>query len=485
VFRPARIHEFADGATVLIVALAIWMALVARPVSVFLPVGDVLSPLSLLYIAASVQVVRHLIWPTPSAISRLRNLRAAIDARRHLAAALRAFVLTRPAVFIVAVAAVITVGVATPGFVLSRDPVANLPARFDAGWYGDIALDGYTWDHTFQRQRNIAFFPALPLLIRPVGAVLGMYEEGPSRERKLLRGLWGGVVISLAAFLWSLYYISRVADDLIGPERGPAAVLLLAAYPFAVYFNAPYTESLFLLGTAGACAHFLRREWVAASVWGILAGLSRPNGCFLCVPLAILAVQGRFDRFPHSGAHTRAAATQKPELRESIRAVGVRLIVAAMPGLGMMLFTLYLYQLTGGVWFAWAHSHEAWGRSFEGLAPFVSFAQRLGDQSLFQLIADNPYNAINAAGVIFAVLMIYPVFRTLGLAWALYVVVNLLPPLAAGGLLSMGRLTATLFPLFLALAATVPPRAIPGWTAAFGIGQGFCAALFFTWRALF
>src|SRR4029078_2742982 len=100
-------------------------------------------------------------------------------------------------------------------------------------------------------------------------------------------------------------------------------------------------------------------------------------------------------------------------------------------------------------------------------------AQRLGDQSLFQLIADNPYNAINAAGVIFAVLMIYPVFRTLGLAWALYVVVNLLPPLAAGGLLSMGRLTATLFPLFLALAATVPPRAIPGWTAAFGIGQGF------------
>ena len=474
----------ADGITIALAMLAIWMALVARPVSLFMALGDVLSPSSLIYIAGCAQVVRHLIWPTPSAISRLRDLGVTIARRPHLAAALRAFVMTRPAVFVVAAAAVITIGVTTSGFVLSRDPVANLPARFDAGWYADIALDGYAWDHTFQRQRNIAFFPALPLLIRPVGAVLGMYEEGPSRERKMLRGLWGGVVISLTAFLWALYYVSRLADDLIGPERAPAAVLLLAAYPFAIYFNAPYTESLFLLGTAGACAHFLRRDWVAASLWGLLAGLSRPNGCFLCVPLAILAVQGRVHQFRHNGSRI-PAAIHDVQSRAGVRGVAGRLIVAAMPGVGMMLFTFYLYQLTGGVWFAWARSHEAWGRSFEGLAPVVSLAQRLGEQSLLQLVAENPYNAINAAGVLFAVLMLYPVFRTLGLAWGLFVVVNLLPPLAAGGLLSMGRLTSTLFPLFLALAALVPPRTIPGWTAAFGIGQGLCAALFFTWRSLF
>lgn len=476
--------QVADGVTVALAMLAIWMALVARPVGLFMALGHVLSPASLIYIAGCVQVVRHLIWPTPSAISRLRDLRVTIDARPHLAAAVRAFAMTRPAVFVVAVAAVITIGVTSPGFVLSRDPVANLPARFDAGWYGDIALDGYAWDHTFRRQRNIAFFPALPLLMRPVGAVLGMYEEGPSRERKMLRGLWGGVVISLTAFLWALYYVSRLADDLIGRERAPAAVLLLAAYPFAVYFNAPYTESLFLLGAAGACAHFLRGDWIAASLWGLLAGLSRPNGCFLCVPLAILAVQGRVDGFPHTGSAI-PAAIRDAQSRDRVRRVAGRLVVAAMPGVGMMLFTLYLYQLTGGVWFAWARSHEAWGRSFQGLAPVVSLAQLFGQQSLLQIVTENPYNAINAAGVLFAVLMLYPVFRTLGLAWGMFVVVNLLPPLAAGGLLSMGRLTSTLFPVFLALAALAPPRTIPGWTAAFGIGQGLCAALFFTWRALF
>jgi hypothetical protein len=156
-----------------------------------------------------------------------------------------------------------------------------------------------------------------------------------------------------------------------------------------------------------------------------------------------------------------------------------------MPGVGMLLFTLYLYQLTGGVWFAWARSHEAWGRSYEGLGPILSFLERVRDEPVLELIVNNPFNAINAAGVFFALLLAYPVFRKVGLAWGVFVLVNLLPPLLAGGLISMGRLTSTLFPLFLALAAILPPRAVPGWAATFGICQGFCAALFFTWRALF
>ena len=54
--------------------------------------------------------------------------------------------------------AVVTLGVSkTAGFALSTDPLDNLPAQFDAGWYG-VALDGYQWDQQFGRQRNIAFF---------------------------------------------------------------------------------------------------------------------------------------------------------------------------------------------------------------------------------------------------------------------------------------------------------------------------------------
>jgi hypothetical protein len=250
-----------------------------------------------------------------------------------------------------------------------------------------------------------------------------------------------------------------------------------------VYYSAPYTEALFLLGSAGACYHFLRRNWVAASALGILAGLSRPNGCFLSVTLAILAIQERESAGGPSEARSRRASASGGG--EGLQPLLVRLAVAAMPGIGMLLFTFYLYQLTGGVWFAWARSHEAWGRSYEGLGPILAFAERLSNESFLDLIVNNPFNAINAAGVMFALALTYPVFRKLGSAWGVLVLINLLPPLLAGGFISMGRLTSTLFPLFLALAALLSPRAVAGWAAAFGIGQGVAAALFFTWRALF
>jgi hypothetical protein len=471
-----RAQFVADLVTAMLLAAALWCGVVGVPAIFMRGVLLSPSPLVLVYAAGCIQVGRHLLWPTPSLWSRVMRAHEVVVARPNLAAAVRAFVATRPAVFVVAFMAVVTLGFPeTPGFVLSRDPMTNLPARYDAGWYGDVALDGYTWDHTFQRQRNIAFFPALPLLMRPVGLVFGMYDRTVPRERRLLRALWAGVVISLAAFFWALFYVARLAADLIGPERAGGAALLLAAYPFALFYNAPYTEALFLLGAVGACDHFRRRQWLAASGWGLVVGLTRPNGCFVSIPLAMMAVeQWRADRRITAPDGQRGAA----------RGVAVRLASAAMPGIGMLLFTAYLHQLTG-VWFAWTRSHEAWGRTYRGFEPILSLVEQLRDVPFVQLVSNNPYNTLNAIGVVFGLALVYPVFRRLGAPWGVFVLVNLVPPLLAGGLLSMGRLSATLFPLFLALAAVISVRTIPAWAAAFGIGQGLCAILFFTWRDLY
>jgi hypothetical protein len=460
--------RMADTAACVLVAVALWVAIVGG--SRFLVFGFVISfrsPLVFLYAAASLLIVRHLLWPRPNALQRLRAAHASILARPDLAAALRAFVATRPLVLVIGFFAVLTFGLSgKAGFTPSREPLANLPARFDAGWYAGVALDGYTWDHTFQRQRNIAFFPAMPMLMRPMGMAFGMHDRTASRDRQMLRALWAGVVISLVAFLWALHYVVRLGHELIGPERAANAALLLAAYPFAVFFSAPYTESLFLLAAAGAFFHVRRCEWLAASCWGLLAGLTRPNGCFLSLPIAILAFDSRW---------SSARAGQS---------LFARLVTVAMPGIGMLAFTGYLYGLTG-VWFAWARSHEAWGRTYQGLGPFVTAFEWLRDEPFLQVVTNLPFNTLNALGVLFGLALTYPVFRRLGPAFGVFVLVNLVPPLFAGGVLSMGRLSSTLFPLFLALAVVVPPRSVPAWVAGFGIGQGLCAALFFTWREMF
>jgi hypothetical protein len=474
---PALVVRLADAATVLLLFTAVWI--LATGGTRFL-LSDVVisfrSPLLFLYAAVAVQIVRHLLLPSPSAWSRLDGWWARLMARDAVAATVRPFIATRLAVFLAGFFAVIAFGLSpTPGFVLSRDPLANLPARFDAGWYGDIALDGYHWDYQFQRQRNIAFFPALPMLMRPVGAVLGATDRTVPRERRMLRMLWGGVVVSLIAFFGALSYLVRVGEDLIGPERAATAALLLAAYPFSFFYSAPYTESLFLLGATGAFYYFRREQWIASSLLGMLAGLSRPNGCFLSVPLGILALQ-----------HAWRVARERGGTIDTVsaRAGAVRLLVAGMPGIGMLVFTAYLYGLTG-VWFAWMRSHEAWGRTYHGIEPFVTAFGWLRDEPLIQVVTNIPFNTLNTLGLLFAVALLVPVFRRLGLAWGVFVVVNIALPLFAGGVLSMGRLTSTLFPLFLALAAILPPRSVPSWAAAFGVMQGLGAALFFTWRELF
>jgi Mannosyltransferase (PIG-V) len=423
-----------------------------------------------LFVTVGLAAVRHALVPSPSIFTALRSWRHGLVRRPALRDAMLAFWLTRPTVLLVGVLAVTAIGAAPKSQdAIGRDPLATLPARFDAGWYAGIAYDGYEWQHRFDRQQNLAFFPAFPLAMRALGAIVG--DGGATtREQHVLRYIWIGLFISLAAFFCGVWYFSRIAREMLGDERATAAALLLAAYPFAIFYSAAYTESLILLAAVGAWHHFRHAQWTAAAAWGLVAGLSRPNGFFLSVPLGLLALGVR------DGGQENARAGRTASGRV------MALAVAAMPTVGMLIFTVYVYQLTE-IWFAWARMHEAWGRSFGSedlrLAPVGSAA------GLLQLAAAHPFQALNAAGLGFALALVWPVWRTLGPAWTVFVLINVLLPLAAGGVLSMGRLTSTLFPLFLSLAAVISSRATTAWVALFAIVQGLAAVLFFTWRELF
>jgi hypothetical protein len=84
-----------------------------------------------------------------------------------------------------------------------------------------------------------------------------------------------------------------------------------------------------------------------------------------------------------------------------------------------------------------------------------------------------------------AVALLWPLTRVAGAAYTVFVLVNLVPAVLSGGLMSVGRITSTLYPLFFALAVLVPARQLTGWIVAFSILQGLLAALFFTWRPPF
>jgi hypothetical protein len=461
----------ADAAAVAGLVLAVFVVLFGGFVVHLGPVPvRVHGPERLLFLAAALIAVRHAAHPSMPLHRRLiRGLRAGTDGSATSVA--RSAIATRVAVLAAGYIAVVTIGIdpKVEGFKLSPDAAFNLAGRFDAGWYGGIAMDGYYFEGRFDKQQNIAFFPAFPLLMRAAGYPLGAFAPGVPRERRMARMLWGGVIVSLAAFAWAAVYLWRLARDTIGEDCASASVALLAAYPFALFFSAPYTESLFLLGSVATIYHFRRGELVAAAGWGLLVGLTRPNGCFLSIVLALLV----FEKL-------RVSEISKfPTLQ-----ISKSLAAASAPGIGMLIYSAYVHHLTGA-WFGWARLHEAWGRSYSGLAPVERAYAWITDEGLLHVIEGVPYDTLNSLGLIFALLMLWPVVRRLGIAYGAFVLVNLVPPMLAGGVLSMGRLTATLFPLFLALAASASPRFVTPLITAFAIGQGLAAALFFTWHPLF
>ena len=470
---PPRAAMRLDALTLVLAALTLFVVVAGR--QLFIGSGWFMLPSVPVLLGATgiVLTLRHVIFRRAGIFSSVALWRTRLEAYPDTAAAVRAFVATRPAVFIVAHFAVVTIGFAPKAsFTLSSDPFGNLPARFDAGWYGGIALDGYEWDGHFDRQRNFAFFPALPMLMRPVGALFGMNAPGLPRERRMLRALWAAVVVSLAAFLLALVYLARLTRLLAGNDAAVGAPLLLAAYPFAAYFNAPYTEGLFLLGSVGAFYHFHQRRWLMASLFGLLVGFSRPNGCLVSVPLGLMAVQAGWQDW--RGSRDQALP---------IALIAQRFLVAAMPGVAMLIFTAFLRWLTG-FWFAWARIQGAWGREM-GTRPIAQGWEWLTTEGFMQVSRGVPFDVLNTLAIVFVILWLIPVFRRLGTAYGLFVLLNLVPPIFAGGALSMGRISSTLFPIFMVLAARLPPQTVPAWASAFAMMQGLVAALFFTWREMF
>ena len=130
-----------------------------------------------------------------------------------------------------------------------------------------------------------------------------------------------------------------------------------------------------------------------------------------------------------------------------------------------------------------ATGHTAWGRTYEGLGTlFTNEVTQVVASGLSGTIA---YDVVNAVGALFALAAVWPVWRRIGLAYGLFMLLNLIPALSVGGFLSAGRFSSVLFPVFVWLAMVVPPAHRIGWIASFAAFQACNAALYYTWRPMF
>ena len=170
-----------------------------------------------------------------------------------------------------------------------RVNVMGLLGKWDGNFYTGIAQHGYDTSLRYRADgslmnTNVVFFPLYPLLIRVLGWPLGV--------------LHAALVISLLAGIGAAVAIRAVGEQLHDRRTGIVLAVLWGIAPIALVESMAYTESLLTLLIALALLFLLRRQWLAAGVTSLFAGLTHPTGLTIAAAIdvcAIVAITRRTD----------------------------------------------------------------------------------------------------------------------------------------------------------------------------------------------
>ena len=341
------------------------------------------------------------------------RLRAAAARHPGPAAAIAAWIEARlyvAAAFLVTFSILDRLGPPTP-----QAPVHDGLLAWDGRWFEAIAADGYGG----ASDPALRFFPLWPLLGRVVGGLTGIDE-----------GLVLVVLANAGALAAGVLLHRLVVAETGDLDLARRSVRLLALAPPSFVLVLGYSESMYITLVMAAFLLARRRDWWAAAGAGYLAGLTRPVGVLLMLPVIHEVVADRAQRRP--GA----------------------LAAALAPGAGAATFLAWAGLALDDATAPIDRQQELRGWS-EPVSRLLRAAYRgiRGDEGeLFHFLA-----ATIAVGLTVVVV------RRLGRPMALYCGANVLVILAADNLNSLERYCLAVFPLVIAAAALSRDRRIDGW----------------------
>ena len=291
-------------------------------------------------------------------------------------------------------------------------------ARWDSVFFVRIAEHGYD-------RASAAFYPLYPGLVAALGRVFfGHY-------------VIAGIVVSLAAALGAFLLLYRLAEDRLGADGAQRAVLYLAVFPTALFLQAVYSESLYLLLAVAAFLLAERGRFAWAGTSAALAILTRATGIALLPALVLIA-------------------WRTGERRRALAGIALAVPIAAA-------YPLLLWQQVGNPWAFW-DAQDRWHRHLSPAGPVGGIWQSLVHWTPSHADFEHAI-AVNAESLV-ALALFVPLaivaWRRFGAPYGLFALLSLALPLsypsARWPLLSLPRFGLVIFPLFLALASLTAGR---------------------------
>lgn len=290
-----------------------------------------------------------------------------------------------------------------------KEDLLALHEAWDSYWYLDIAQNGYLLKEP-GKLSNVVFFPLYPLLIK---TTTPLFLNNP---------VLSGWFLSSFFLLLSLIYLYKLVKK-YHPQINPfLPVVFLLVFPSAYFFNAVYTESLFLFLSLAAFYYILERRFFAAGIFGLLATLTRSTGVFLFLPFI-------WEYFMLS--EFKITAFIKKDL-----------IPMLLIPLGLFAFFLYHFFSFGNFWLFF-ETQKNWGRSLSfnfNITPLESSA------AVTNFSLDLFLTGLVLVMTIF-------IFKKLRFSYGLYILISLFFILGSGSLTSINRYILVLFPIYIFTAS--------------------------------
>ena len=308
-------------------------------------------------------------------------------------------------------------------------------AVWDGVWFIKIAADGYAGN-----DGSVAFFPLYPLMVRWVTIAF---------DNNLVIA---GIVVSLACYFAAMYFLYRLVAARYSPVVAYRTCLYISIFPTAFFWQAVYSESMFLMLSAACILWSTEGRWKIAGLAGLLAALTRSAGFLLIVPMVICYYEQRGWKLRRTDA-SAASLLMIPE--------------------GLMVWMAYL-SLGFGKPLLFAQVQDQWRRylavptyalwkgleaAYEGARQFISGQTTIPYWPATTSGAAFPTalaNLSNMGSFVVAVLAIRYGLRRLPLALSAYAIVTigypLLFPATSMPLMSMPRFLLAAFPIFMSMA---------------------------------
>lgn len=326
-------------------------------------------------------------------------------------------------------------------------PLLGVWERWDACWYIKIASFGYQ-----PGENATAFFPLFPGVTRVVGVLLGGSFT------------LAAMVVSGVAYVVAMSGLFRLVRWELGRRTALRTVLYLSVFPSAFFLFAPFTESLFLAAAVWAILGARQRQWIVAGAAALAAALTRTHGILLVLPLA-------WEAF----AYWRSRPTSGEPWSRGWPALAAPLLAISAPPAGFLGFNTFADAVMGQTP---ADSQAYWGgANFH--PPWEVFMASLR----WTIERGDGMQLINLTMLMFAAVMLVPIFRRLPPVYGLYAlphVAVLATRILPTPLTSTSRFVLVIFPIFIILARLGRREWFhTGWLIGSALLLGFLAYLFF------